>query len=157
MPKRSRFIRRDTRPFAQLAQAIQRQSPSSLAISPRAFRDFSRRPGLLQRKKRLDLADHLATGTIGIEHLMKKRKEREADVVNAIPAVGTLVRLGEKSRRQKRAKELIQTQEALLADLPDARAEGSQLRTQLREKRCMRHWHSIYTVQCLTGKLKWRS
>ena len=53
-------------------------------------------------KERLDLADDLPAGALGIENLMEKTKEGAADVIDPIAAVAALVGLRQKARRLQR-------------------------------------------------------
>jgi len=62
---------------------------------------------------------------MGIEHLVEKTKESAADVVDPIAAVAAFFGLREQARRQERSEELIQVQEALLAEALDAAAQGA--------------------------------
>jgi hypothetical protein len=85
----------------------------------------------VEAKEGLDLADDLPAGAIRMEDLIEKAKESAADRIDAIPAAGALVGLGEELRREQRGEEGIQVREALLAEGLDAAAQGSQALAQL--------------------------
>jgi hypothetical protein len=61
------------------------------------------------------LADHLAAGAVGIEHLVEDTKEGAPDAENAFSAVESLVGLRQQGRREEPAEELVQVKEALLS------------------------------------------
>jgi hypothetical protein len=91
----------------------------------------------VEGKERLDLADDLAAGAIGIEDLIEEAKKGASDVIDSITAVGAFVGLGQKARGQEWTEELIEVEEALLAQDLNAVAQGSQALTQLREVGCV--------------------
>jgi hypothetical protein len=99
----------------------------------------------VEDKEGLDLANHLAARTMGIEHLIEKAKEGAPDIEDPIPAVGTFIGLGQKLRRQERAEELIEVDEALLAEVLDAAAQGSQARPPEGKERRL---HDKYIYLC---------
>jgi hypothetical protein len=72
------------------------------------------------------LADHLAAGAVRIENLIEKTIEGAPDAKDPLSAVGAFVGLGQKFRGQQRAQELIQMEQALLAEVSDALAHGAQ-------------------------------
>jgi len=84
------------------------------------------RAGVVEGKERLDLADDLAAGAIGIEDLIEKAKEGAPEAIDAVPAVGAFVGLGQQSRGQEGAQESFQMEQALLAQAVDAPAQSSQ-------------------------------
>ena len=100
------------RSAAQLGQNIPGQAAPGLAVGAGGFIN---RAALVQGKESLNLADHLTAGTIRVEHLVEKPKESAPHGKDPLSAVEALVGLGQQSRRQERAKEPVQTQEALLA------------------------------------------
>jgi hypothetical protein len=91
----------------------------------------------VEAKEGLDLTDHFPARAMRIEDLIEKAKESAADRIDAIPAAGALVGLGEKLRGEQRGKEAIQVREALLTEGLDAAAQGSQALTELREERSL--------------------
>jgi hypothetical protein len=90
-----------------------------------------------------------------MEDLVEKAKEGAADVVDPITAVGAFVGLGQEPRGQERAEELLEVEEAFLAQLLDALAQGRQAGAQLREEGCI-HKGGIYTA-LLTRRLHFHS
>ena len=90
---------------------------------------------MVEGAKRLDLPHDLTAGAVRIEHLIKKAKESSPDAIDALTAVGTVLGLGQKPRRQPRAQELIELEETLPAQVPDARTQGGQARPPGRKKR----------------------
>ena len=120
-PEPNRFLGLGGRGATQARQDIPGQAQPGLTPAAGAC---GHRAMAVQGKERLDLTDHLPTGALGIEHLIKKAKEGAADRIDAIAAVGALVGLGEQPWRQPGAEEEVQVQEVLLAQLLDAGAQG---------------------------------
>ena len=85
-------------------QDVPRQTQPCLAIGAGA------RAGTVlgvQGTQSQDLADNFPAGTFGFEHLKQESKERAADGINSLAAVGPLVGLRQKSRRQQWVKQQI--------------------------------------------------
>jgi len=127
----------------QTRQPIPRQPGSCLTPAAGAFVD---RAAQLEGKERLGLADHRATGAMGIEHLIEKTEEGAADVVDPITAVAAFVGLSQEARRQERAQELIEVKEALLAQAVYAPAQRSQSCPPSREKRCVHDKYLYFSM-----------
>jgi hypothetical protein len=123
MPKDTGFfgVRGDR--AAQAGQNVQRQPLSSLTVGAGAF---VHRVARLQDEERLDLADDLAAGALGIEDLKEEAEKGAAEGIDALTAVGAFVRLGEQTRGQERSEERFQMEEVLLAQAMDAFAQGGE-------------------------------
>ena len=104
-------------------------------------------------KERLDLADDLAAGTVGIEDLIEEGKESAPQAIDAIPAVGAFLSLGEQARRQERSEEFFQVQQVLLAQGVDPLAQGGEAGAKGGEERSF-HKTQYYYCAILTTSLK---
>ena len=78
-------------------------------------------------EERLDLPHDFTARAIGIEDLVEKTKEGTSDRVDVLATVRTFVALGQQPGGQKRAKEEVQMQQALLAQVLDAAPQGAEL------------------------------
>jgi hypothetical protein len=133
-PELAGFFGLGRRRTTQSGQNIPRQAPAGLTVGTSAFIDVA---VLVQGKKRLDLPDDLTAGAIGVEDLVEEPKESASDAKDSFSAVGSLIGLCQQSRWQEAVKELVQLGEALLAQLEDALAHGSQAGSPEREERSM--------------------
>ena len=136
----------------QPLERVQGQSLAGLAIRTGTF---VQRALPLEGQERLDLADDFTAGAVRIEDLIEEGKEGSAQAVDAIPAVGALLGLGEQARWQAGAKEEFQVGQALLAERVDASAQGGQACPPSRKKRCA-HMPSINTVLTVDSQCKMR-
>ena len=102
-----------------------------MAVSAGGFVDVG---AVVQNKKGLDLPDYLAARAIGLEHLVEKAKESAANGEDTFSAIGSFVGLGQQSRRQEPAENLVQLHEALLAELAETSAQGARRRRQAGKK-----------------------
>ena len=137
-PKLAGFLDLSRRGATQARQNVPGHPGAGLAVGAAAG---VHRAAAMEGKESLDLADDFAARAIGVEHLIKKAKEGAADAKDPLPAVGPLCGLGQQLRRQERAEELIQVDEALLAQVLDAPAQGSQARPPRGEER---RFHNKY-------------
>jgi hypothetical protein len=82
----------------------------------------------LETEQGLDLADDLATGGLGIEHLPDETFEGQAQAEDALAAVGTILFGGEERGGQQVAQVLLELGQGVLAQgVGGAVAEGGQL------------------------------
>jgi hypothetical protein len=123
VPELSGFFSLSGRGATQPRQNIRRQPGARLAPSAGAF---VHTPAIRKAKEGLDLAHDFATGAMGVKDLIEKAEESPAHIVDAVAAVGALVRLGEQVRRQTGREEGFQAKEALLAEALDALAQGAE-------------------------------
>src|SRR2546426_821134 len=137
---------------AQARQNVPRQPDSGLAVGAGAFVHPAT---VVEGKKCLDLADDLAAGAIRIEHLVEKAKEGAAHRIDPITAVGALVGLGQEPWGQQRTQEQIQVQEALLAQVLDALAQGSQPRPPDGKEWRMHVQYYYWTTLDEQAKMSW--
>ena len=93
-------------------QPLLGEAQAGLDVGRIAFRD--RRPAL-QRAQGLDLADHLAAGGPGFEHLPQKAFERQARREVALPAVGSLLLAGQERGGQQVADLVLELAQGGLA------------------------------------------
>jgi hypothetical protein len=112
VPELAGFFSLGRRGAAQAGQNIPRQARPSLTVGAGAFIDVT---VLVQCKEGLNLADHFAAGTIGVEHLIEEPKESASEAKDSLATVGPLVGLGQQGGRQEALEEQIQVAEALLA------------------------------------------
>jgi hypothetical protein len=83
----------------------------------------------MEGKERLNLANDLAAGALGVEHLIEKAKEGAAHTKDPFAAVGSLLGLGKQTWGQEGSYEAFQVAETLLTELLRAPAERGQART----------------------------
>jgi hypothetical protein len=96
------------------------------------------RAPVLQGEERLNLADHLAAGTTGIEDLVDKAKEGAAHAEDALRGCWRARRWGPASRGQQWTQEQFQVAEALLPEDLDLAAQVGQALAKGGKKRvCM--------------------
>ena len=72
------------------------------------------------------MPDRFAAGRAGIEGLVEKGPEGAAEGEHALTAVGPVISLSQEAGGDEAAEEPLEVQEALLAELVDARAQGGQ-------------------------------
>jgi hypothetical protein len=82
---------------SQALEGVQGQSFSGLAVGAVALIDGAL---VVEGKERLDLADDLAAGAMGVENLIKKPKESATQAIDALTAVGALIGLAQQARGQ---------------------------------------------------------
>jgi len=98
----------------------------------------------MQSAQSQDLADNFPAGAFGFEHLKEESKEGAAHRINSFAAVGALVGLGEKSRRQERAKQQIQLREAVLLEVLELAAEVGEAAAPGRKEWGVGHVQYVY-------------
>lgn len=125
---------------AKALEGVQRQAATGLAVAAVSFIDGAQ---VVEAKEGLDLPDDFAAGAAGIEDLREKAPEGAADRIDALATIGALVGLGQEPSRDELAKELFEVQQAVLAEVLDALAEGGQAGAPGREERCL-HDKYIY-------------
>jgi len=91
-----------------------------LAISAGAFVNVALP---IEGQARLDVADHLAAGAVGIKDLIEEGKDGLTQAEDALAAVGVFVGGGEQARGQDRGQQQFQLAEAVLAEVPKATTE----------------------------------
>ena len=104
-------------------EGVQGQAAAGLAVAAGACVDG---PQVVKGEEGLHLADGLAAGASGIERLGAEATEGAAHGEDALAAVGTVVGLGQQSGREQATEEVFEVEEALLADVLDAAAEGGE-------------------------------
>jgi len=107
---------------------------------------------VLESEQGLDLADNLATGALGLKNLVEEAKESAAQSVDPLPAVRSLLALGQKPRGKEGAQKQIEVVKALLAQMLDLSAQGGQPGAQGWEKRSV-HIGTVLLLCHLTSSL----
>lgn len=89
---------------------------------------------VVEGEKGLNLADDLAAGCAGVEHLAEETEEGAPHGVNVLAAVGALRGLCQKSLGQQRREEGFDLVKALLAEVLNAAAHGRKTGQPLRKE-----------------------
>jgi hypothetical protein len=126
--------------LANAHQGVQGQAETGLALGAGALVD---RAQVVETEQGPDLADRFAAGRARIEGLVEKGPEGATEGEDAVAAVGAVVGLGQQAGRDEAAEEQLQVEEALLAELLDAGAQGGQACAELRKEGCV-HAKYIY-------------
>jgi hypothetical protein len=114
-----------------------------------------RTPQARQPEECLDLADDLAAGGPGLEHLPEETFQGQAQSEHPFPAVGALILAGQERGGQKITELILELGEGGLAEgVHRPAAEGGQPGAEGGEIRGA-HWHSIHTVP-LDSQLRMR-
>ena len=90
VPESGGFVARRGQGHAQAAEGVDGQSLACLAVSAGAV--INPAP-VVQGEEGLNLANNLAAGAVGLEHLVEEAKESAAHAKDALAAVGPFVGL----------------------------------------------------------------